>query len=635
MEAEHSRLSLDIGKRKHELDQLQQERLSAQRQLDEARKLTAQERATAEEQRAVATAAKSEADIARRKRDALHEEASRLREAIQESEERIAALQAEIARLTAQEMALRVSVDRQERELATVLESVAEAKARQAAAESRIAELEAQAVKMRQSIAKLESQVRDLGVEIAKLEATRIGLERDIEALEREIERLKAEKARVEADTKQLTKDLAGMRASATGGSFTLFEATGELLEPQLVHEREAGEWESEEDAVQAVAAHAKSLGFRYPDRVIRAFHTSLKLGRQAPLLVLAGISGTGKSQLPRLYCDALGVNFLPMAVQPGWDSPADLVGFFSHIEHRFKPTPLARALVQMDEHFEQSLDRLPKKELERFTDLRESKEDQLLLVLLDEMNLARVEYYFSDFLSRLELRNAAGFDPSNEENRRRVQLMLEAPGAEDDLKHIAVYPGDNVLFVGTMNEDESTMALSDKVIDRANVLRFGKPENLKAETGGDGDPSEYYLTLEQWRAWTTSTEAARGDTAKVERIAKWTNRLNEALDAVQRAFAHRTAAAIKAYCLAYPRGKLNADAALQHAFADQIEQRVMPKLRGVDPSSPDGQVAMQGVQSLIEDLGDSDLLDAFHRGRRANDEQSFVWFGTRRKADA
>jgi hypothetical protein len=308
-------------------------------------------------------------------------------------------------------------------------------------------------------------------------------------------------------------------------------------------------------------------------------------------------------------------------------------VGFFSHIEHRFKPTALARALVQMDRYFEECLDDLKKDAKKEFTDAREPREDQMLLVLLDEMNLARVEYYFSDFLSRLELRNAAGFDPDDSEMRKRVQLTLEAPGAEDRLKHLSVFPGDNVLFVGTMNEDESTMALSDKVIDRANVLRFGKPETLKSETGGEGTPAEYYLTRDQWREWTKSTSETGRDAQRVDKITKWTVQLNDALDSVQRAFAHRTAAAIKAYCLAYPAGALKPDAALKHAFADQIEQRVMPKLRGVDPASPDGQKTMAGLQELIRELGDGELEEAFERGRQANDGQSFVWYGARRKA--
>ena len=632
LEEEYKRLTILQSQKRLELDQLQQDRLALERQLDEAKQAADRERRSADEQRLAATAAKAEAEIARQQRDEWAAEAQRLQGKIEVLEHQTAELQSEIARLSAQETGLRTVVTQHERDLEELRARIVEARASQAATEGRLAELATREEQMRATIAEIEQEMRRLTVELAKLQADRAALLAEMEGLRREIERLREEKAKEAAAVDRFAKDLAGMRASAAGGRFTLFEATEELLTPCITHEREAGVFASEEGALEAVAEHAGGLGFVYPDRVLRAFHTSLKLGRQAPLLVLAGISGTGKSQLPRLYCDALGINFLPIAVQPGWDSPADLVGFFSHIEHRFKPTALARALVQMDRYFDASISALTRSEYKKFQDRLESKQDGMLLVLLDEMNLARVEYYFSDFLSRLELRNAAGFDPSDEESRGRVQLTLEAPGAEDALRHISIFPGDNVLFVGTMNEDESTMALSDKVIDRANVLRFGKPETLKAETSGDARSAEYYLTSEQWREWTSTTTEQPGDSKRVAQIATWTNQLNESLDSVQRAFAHRTAAAIKAYCLSYPTGSQRPDIALRHAFADQIEQRVMPKLRGIDPSSIDGQRAMDALQGLIRELDDAELEEAFDRGRAANDGQSFVWYGARRK---
>jgi septal ring factor EnvC (AmiA/AmiB activator) len=633
MEAEYQRLSILHSQKKLDLDQLQQDRIALERQLEEAKTATDRERKIADEQRATAAAAKAGAEIARQQRDALAAEARGLQSKIEAFEKQASELQSEIARLSAQEFGLRTTLSQHERALEELQQRISEARATQAAIESRLAELAKREDQLRKTVAEIEKEIRELTTEVSRLQAERAGLLAEIEALKREIERLKKEKEKISAETGELVKALASMRASAGGGSFTLFEATEELLVPYITREMDAGKLDSEEDALEMVEAHSSALGFRYPDRVLRAFHTSLKLGRQAPLLVLAGISGTGKSQLSRLYCDALGINFLPMAVQPGWDSPADLVGFFSHIEHRFKPTALARALVQMDEYFEKSMSALKPEDLKQFTSRRVSTEDGMLLVLLDEMNLARVEYYFSDFLSRLELRNAAGFDPDDEDMRKRVQLTLEAPGTSSALKQVSIFPGDNVLFVGTMNEDESTMALSDKVIDRANVLRFGRPETLKSETGGEGEPAEYFLTRSQWREWTKTTIATGRDTQRVNQIAQWTAQLNDALDSVQRAFAHRTAAAIKAYCLAYPPGKLRPDAALKHAFADQIEQRVMPKLRGVDPASPDGQRTMAALQELIRELGDGELEEAFDRGRQANDGQSFVWYGARRKA--
>ena len=122
------------------------------------------------------------------------------------------------------------------------------------------------------------------------------------------------------------------------------------------------------------------------------AFHTALKINDTSQLTVLAGVSGTGKSLLPRRYAEAMGMHFLPIAVEPRWDSPQDLLGFYNYIEKRYRATDLARSLVHMDPYNTSTL-------------AEGAFRDQMMLVLLDEMNLARVEYYFSEFLSRLETR--------------------------------------------------------------------------------------------------------------------------------------------------------------------------------------------------------------------------------------
>ena len=66
-------------------------------------------------------------------------------------------------------------------------------------------------------------------------------------------------------------------------------------------------------------------------------------------MTVLAGVSGTGKSLLPRRYAEAMGLRFLQISVEPRWDSPQDLLGFYNYIEKRYRATDLARALVHMD----------------------------------------------------------------------------------------------------------------------------------------------------------------------------------------------------------------------------------------------------------------------------------------------
>ena len=86
---------------------------------------------------------------------------------------------------------------------------------------------------------------------------------------------------------------------------------------------------------------------FRFPRRLLNAFHTSLKISDWNSLTVLAGVSGTGKSELPRLYSMFGGLLFEPVAVQPNWDSPQDLFGFFNYMDNKFNAKPLLQAIAR------------------------------------------------------------------------------------------------------------------------------------------------------------------------------------------------------------------------------------------------------------------------------------------------
>ena len=234
---------------------------------------------------------------------------------------------------------------------------------------------------------------------------------------------------------------------------------------------------------------------------MVRAFHTSLKVADISPLVVLAGISGTGKSLLPRRYAEGMGLHFLNIAVQPRWDSPQDMFGFYNYLEGRYRATELARALFQMDEHFDHKNKAwdVPQEWL------KHRLSNDMLLVLLDEMNLARVEYYFSEFLSKLEIRR----DVKTPDDRHKAEIGLEVGLQRSAMNHRAaspvlpLYVNTNVMFVGTMNEDETTQSLSDKVVDRANVLRFGAPRDLQLQVNTDECASPVKrLPYETWLNW-------------------------------------------------------------------------------------------------------------------------------------
>jgi len=360
-----------------------------------------------------------------------------------------------------------------------------------------------------------------------------------------------------------------------------------------------------------------KMQGLKFDQRTVFAFHTALKTTSSSPLVTLAGVSGTGKSELPRRYADAVGMNFLNVAVQPRWDSPQDLFGFYDYLERRFRPTELTRALLQVDPIG-----------LEQGRGWHASKEfdvsrchDQMLLVLLDEMNLARVEYYFSEFLSKLETRR--GIDPRKQLERQRAEIVLEVSGRQVGGMPLRLFVDTNVLFVGTMNEDESTQALSDKVIDRSNVLRFGSPNSIYpvSSTNGNGRDRNLRqkLNRKNWDTWCRPPESL--STSETDQLLKWISQLRTSLDRVGRPFAYRVAHAMLEYAANYPE----VENRIAWAVSDQIEQRILPKLIGLDMQHPGVDEALRAITKILEEVNDEGLSTKINANRR---DDYFQWTG-------
>ncbi|HIB83311.1 MAG TPA: chromosome partitioning protein ParA, partial [Chromatiaceae bacterium] len=196
--------------------------------------------------------------------------------------------------------------------------------------------------------------------------------------------------------------------------------------------------------------------------RILKAFHTALKTAEWSPITVLAGVSGTGKSELPRLYSHFGGLMYEPLSVQPNWDSQESMLGFFNSIDNKFDAQPVLRFLAQSQKSWEEGDDGYP------------GLEDAVCMILLDEMNLAHPELYWSEFLSKLETRRGksgkgGGIDLPF------IPVKIGAGMLPYELKL-----GRNVLWAGTMNQDETTKSLSDKVLDRSIIIHFPRPTTLK-----------------------------------------------------------------------------------------------------------------------------------------------------------
>ncbi len=368
---------------------------------------------------------------------------------------------------------------------------------------------------------------------------------------------------------------------------------------------------ELEAAALHRVSTHMQALGLEYPKRVINAFHTAMKVNETSQMAVLAGISGTGKSQLPRRYAEAMGIGFLLVPVQPRWDSPQDLMGFYNYIEGRFRPTDMARALYHLDAY--------------NGPTENDALQDRMMMVLLDEMNLARVEYYFSDFLSRLESRPPANqADTAASRKDSEIELELPMPRGQSTPR---IFAGYNLLFAGTMNEDESTQSLSEKVVDRANVLRFAAPLTIKQGVSMEPQATPEALSRQRWGAWVHGLDDLGHEkqevSVHVERMAGFMRQL-------QRPMGHRLGRAIMAYVANYPKNEGRTD--LNTALADQVEMRLLPKLRGVEMDA--AEAFLTDLATYVErDLHDHDLSTAIKESteRAQAGTGQFVWRGVTR----
>lgn len=454
---------------------------------------------------------------------------------------------------------------------------------------------------------------------------------KEAEAISKSLDAMKRLQEEVAKTNELMMKDLATIAESRKKGNVVLRQAAFSGLHDSPVFEKPATErrFGGETDALKALVSYVDNRGFKLSKRLLYAFHTSLKTSDISSLTVMAGVSGTGKSALPSLYSKALGIHMVTLAVEPRWDSPKDLLGFFNYVTNRYEATSMARALFQFQGHHGETFK--PAHDLSGY----------LLMAMLDEMNLARIEYYFSEFLSKLELRRSG--DLKDNRHRRNVGLDI-FPGAKGakhgdepafDEPPITLFANYNTLFVGTMNEDETTQSLSDKVIDRANVLYFGRPTTLVPKTSEPDQSAREMLTLETWKSW-QKRGMATADTQPNGRFveaARKLDQLNSYLADLGRPFAHRTYQAMLSYLAYYPYEAANLDERnlaefYKRPLADQIGMRIMPKLRGLDLTQH--AQTLDNIASVLTQMGDTTLTEAFTAAtdRQRNRSGFFQWQG-------
>jgi len=217
-------------------------------------------------------------------------------------------------------------------------------------------------------------------------------------------------------------------------------------------------------------SVYLRSQSFTFSPSLLRAYYLALQT---RPFVILSGVSGTGKSKLAQLFAHFITeegqesqeespqkgnphIAFVP--VRPDWLDAQGLLGYYDTLAGTYRTTPFLRLLLRAA-----------------------ADPEQPYFVILDELNLSRVEYYFSDFLSILESRH---YNRSGELIRQApLHLHSEAGNipVEDPWAGVLHLPPDflippNVYITGTLNLDETTHRLSPKVLDRANVIEMQSP---------------------------------------------------------------------------------------------------------------------------------------------------------------
>lgn len=292
---------------------------------------------------------------------------------------------------------------------------------------------------------------------------------------------------------------------------------------------------------------YIKQKGFIYEDDVIENLYLSLK---SKPFVLLAGTSGTGKTRLVRLFAEAIGAHFQMVPVRPDWSDSSDLFGY-----------------VDLNGNF-------VKGAVIDFVKEAQDNPSRPFILCLDEMNLARVEYYLSDLLSVIETRD---FDGNKIVTDPLVSLNVYKTDKKAKDHYGTIMFPENLYLIGTVNMDETTFPFSRKVLDRANTIEFNavdlvpqftKPKDNKAIVVDNDFLKTDYLILNDC-----------SDKEFVISICKKLNSINELLKQADSQIGYRIRDEIVFYMLNNKNAGnlLTTDEALDNC----LMQKILPRIQG------------------------------------------------------
>ncbi|ANF95796.1 ATPase [Paenibacillus bovis] len=337
-------------------------------------------------------------------------------------------------------------------------------------------------------------------------------------------------------------------------------------------------------ETLHNIQEYISQRGFYFPESLTHNFYLSMK---SRPFVILAGISGTGKTRLVRLFAEAVGATiangqFHLISVRPDWSDPADLIGY-KDLSGNFKPGPLMNVFVEAS---------------------KEENRRKPYFVCLDEMNLARVEHYFSDMMSLLETQ--AWQDSSNDtqqaDNTMHRGRIVTAPlfatdtlnTEEDQSRYGNLGIPENVYIVGTVNMDETTYPFSKRVLDRANTIEFNAIDLMQLpRIAEDSQQLVEVVPVEQsfLRSDYLQLIDALGDYEDlIRRTTEQLVQVNHILEDIHAHVGFRIRDAVCFYLVYNERFGLMTEEA---AFDLQLLQKILPRIQG----------SQSGVRRVLVDL--------------------------------
>jgi 5-methylcytosine-specific restriction enzyme B len=304
----------------------------------------------------------------------------------------------------------------------------------------------------------------------------------------------------------------------------------------------------SSKEIVNHVDQYIKSKGFYYEKEEVINLFLSLKT---KPFVIISGISGTGKTKIVQWFAESVGATeengqFSLIPIRPDWNDGSDLLGYVD-IKGDFKEGPLTKVILKAKDN-----------------------PDLPYFILLDEMNLARVEYYFSDILSVMESRN---WDNG---------VMVSSTLLSEEIVGENITLPNNLYIIGTVNMDETTHPFSKKVLDRANTIEFNRVdlgnlaflnelEEVAAKVIGQDRFSSKYLHLK---------DVYQQNKDLVEKATSELVEINQALQLINAHVGYRVRDEICFYLAYNDESDLMS---FENAFDHCILQKILPRIAGSD----------------------------------------------------